>query len=401
MRRLVAAIALLCALALPAGAQALTPAGLQAKLTREMRIVGARGSAYVLDLQSGQPLFAWRADTARPPASVEKLYTTSTALLRLGPDTTFDTEVLTGVPVTPDGTLDGDLWLRGGGDPTLSTLRLDQLARQVAAAGVTSIHGDVVGDGTVFDALRGSFRTGGAADSDMTGALGGLTVNRGYDGYRYAASPALVAAKRFFRSLRRAHIRVLGRAAAGPTDPGASRLALTSSVPLRTLVAETNAPSDNFYAETILKALGARIGNAGTTAAGAAVVRDQLATFGVHPRVTDGSGLSRADRTTPRQVVRLLDRMDGQQVASDFKGSLAVPARTGTLRRRMRGTAAAGRCQAKTGTLRAVSALAGYCPSRDGHTLAFAFLMSSVNVFTAHGVQDRGTAAIAGTTVGG
>src|SRR5439155_24178571 len=108
------------------------------------------GGAYVLDLQTGQPLFSWRADVARPPASVEKLYTTSTALLRLGPNATFDTKVLADVPVTPDGTLDGDLWLRGGGDPTLTTSRLDVLARQLAGDGVTSIHGDVVGDGTIF-----------------------------------------------------------------------------------------------------------------------------------------------------------------------------------------------------------------------------------------------------------
>ena len=75
MRRFAALCALSGALIAPAGAQALAPAGLKAKLTREMRIVGARGSAYVLDLQTGQPLFQWRANTARPPASVEKLYT--------------------------------------------------------------------------------------------------------------------------------------------------------------------------------------------------------------------------------------------------------------------------------------------------------------------------------------
>src|SRR3954454_21441786 len=381
MRRLAAACALFCALIAPSGAQGLAPTGLKAKLTREMRVVGARGGAYVLDLQTGQPLFQWRANTARPPASVEKLYTTSTALLRLGPDATFETKTLSTVPITPDGTLDGDLYLRGDGDPTLTTLRLDQLARQVAAAGVTSIHGDVVGDGTIFDALRGSFRTGGAPDFDMTGALGGLTVNRGYDGSRYASSPALVAARRFFRALRGAHIRVLGRAAAGPADPDADELAVTTSVPLRELIAMTNAPSDNFYAETLLKALGARAGTGGSTASGVAVLREHLASFGVHPRVADGSGLARANRTTPRQVVRLLDRMDGQELASTFKASLAVPARTGTLRRRMRGTPAAGRCKAKTGTLNAVSALAGYCPSLDGHTIAFAFLMSGVSVY--------------------
>src|SRR4051794_38968757 len=129
MRRWAAPLALVVVLVAPSGATALTPVGLQAKLTREMRLMGARGSAYVADLTTGQPLFAWRPDVARPPASVEKLYTTSTALLRLGPDTTFDTEALAAVPVTPDGTLDGDLWLRGGGDPTLTTPRLDDLAR--------------------------------------------------------------------------------------------------------------------------------------------------------------------------------------------------------------------------------------------------------------------------------
>src|SRR3954465_3513700 len=124
MRRIAAVCALLCALSAPSGAQALAPSGLNAKLTREMRVVGARGSAYVLDLQTGAPLFPrgapavpgpqpgqppfqWRPNTARPPASVEKLYTTSTALLRLGPDATFETKTLSGVPITPARTLEG------------------------------------------------------------------------------------------------------------------------------------------------------------------------------------------------------------------------------------------------------------------------------------------------------
>ena len=116
----------------------------------------------------------------------------------------------------------------------------------------------------------------------------------------------------------------------------------------------------------------------------------------MHPRIVDGSGLSRADRTTPRQVVRLLERMHGQEVGPDFEASLPIAGRTGTLQRRMRGTAAAGRCRAKTGTLIGVSALAGDCATTSGHTLAFALLMNRANVGRAHGVQDRMTAAIAG-----
>ena len=109
----------------------------------------------------------------------------------------------------------------------------------------------------------------------------------------------------------------------------------------------------------LLKGLGARFGGRAARPPAPASCAPTLARLGVHPRIADGSGLSRANRTTPRQVVRLLERMHGQEVAGAFEASLAVAGRTGTIRRRMRGTAAAGRCRVKTGTLIDVSALAG------------------------------------------
>jgi D-alanyl-D-alanine carboxypeptidase/D-alanyl-D-alanine-endopeptidase (penicillin-binding protein 4) len=78
-----------------------------------------------------------------------------------------------------------------------------------------------------------------------------------------------------------------------------------------------------------------------------------------------------------------------------FYRSLPLAGRTGTLRKRMRGTAAHGRCRAKTGTLVGVSALAGYCRSANRHRLAFAVLMNRVNVFSARRAQDRIAAALA------
>src|SRR4051794_27053685 len=157
MLRRAAFFALLAVLALPAGASALDTAALQGKLAREMRLAGARGGAYVEDLDAGRTLFAAREDVARPPASVEKLYTTSTALLRLGPQATFATELLTDAEPGPDGVLDGDVWLRGAGDPTLTTSRVAALAGQLSAAGITSVRGGVAGDGSIFDQLPGSF----------------------------------------------------------------------------------------------------------------------------------------------------------------------------------------------------------------------------------------------------
>src|SRR5205823_10750200 len=128
-------------------------------------------------------------------------------------------------------------------------------------------------------------------------------------------------------ALRRREVHVDGRTRVAAAPGGGPTLATISSPPMSELVSLTNRPSDNLYAESLLKALGARFGAGGTTAAGAAVVRDQLASFGLYPRVFDGSGLARADRTTPRQVVGLLERMDRTQVAAVFRRSLPVPGR--------------------------------------------------------------------------
>jgi D-alanyl-D-alanine carboxypeptidase/D-alanyl-D-alanine-endopeptidase (penicillin-binding protein 4) len=81
--------------------------------------------------------------------------------------------------------------------------------------------------------------------------------------------------------------------------------------------------------------------------------------------------------------------------AAAFRDSLAIAGRSGTLRRRMRGTAAAGRCRAKTGTLNSVSALAGYCDTTRGGHVAFAFLMNRVGAAGARQIQDRMTVELA------
>jgi D-alanyl-D-alanine carboxypeptidase/D-alanyl-D-alanine-endopeptidase (penicillin-binding protein 4) len=153
-----------------------------------------------------------------------------------------------------------------------------------------------------------------------------------------------------------------------------------------------NLPSDNFAAETLIKAIGAQMTGVGSTEAGAAVVREQMSQLGIHPTVVDGSGLSRADRTSPQDVVTLLQAMQGEAA---FRGSMAVVGRSGTVGARMRGTVAQDRCSAKTGTLIAVSALAGYCTTTSGTNVAFAFLMNGVNPAAAHVLQDRMTVALA------
>ena len=187
-----------------------------------------------------------------------------------------------------------------------------------------------------------------------------------------------------------------GAARTGPTQAGALLLAEQRSATMAEIARLTNRPSDNFNAETMIKALGEDFGAGGTTRAGAAVVRRTMTGFGLRPRVADGSGLSRSNRTTPRQVVRLLQHMaEDSEAGPAFQTSLAVAGRSGTLESRMRRSVARDRCQAKTGTLNYVSALAGYCQTTSGARVAFAYLMTGVNVYGAHRLQDRMTSALA------
>jgi D-alanyl-D-alanine carboxypeptidase/D-alanyl-D-alanine-endopeptidase (penicillin-binding protein 4) len=224
--------------------------------------------------------------------------------------------------------------------------------------------------------------------TDLGGPLGGLLFDRGLPAkphQRLSARPALVAAQQLAAALRRAHVHVGGRSGEGAAPPGAQPLASVSSPPLATLVRLTLVPSDNFIAELLLKLLGARFGGAGSSAAGAAVVRATIARLGIHPAIADGSGLSRADRTSPRQVVALLQALRGN---ASLRAALPVAGRTGTLALRMRHTAAQGACAAKTGTLSNVSALAGYCRSANGHLLAFAFIENHVFTPRAKKIED-------------
>jgi serine-type D-Ala-D-Ala carboxypeptidase/endopeptidase (penicillin-binding protein 4) len=395
MRSRSLALAIGVLLALPGVAHAISAPTLQTKLAQEMRHAGPYSGVYVRDLDTKRTLFTWRPDVARPPASVEKLYTTSTALMRLGEDAQLDTTVLASSQLDLAGVLDGNLYLRGGGDPTLGTDDLRSLAAQlVAETGLTEVTGRVVGDESAFDALRGP-PSSGYATSGYVGPLGALVVNRGLTGRArpyFQAKPARFAADAFARALREAGVEVAAAGRQGTAPLGALPLAAWHSPTMGSLVRLTNVPSDNFMAETLLKAVAAGDSEPGTTSRGAALVRTTMSGLGLRPRVADGSGLSRSNRTSPRQVVQLLTSMAEDPL---FRASLAVAGRSGTLADRMRSSPARGRCQGKTGTLVSVSSLVGYCRSVGGDTLVFALLMNRVSVYGAHVLQDRMATALA------
>ncbi len=399
-----------CAALGPVAAAVASPRqGLVRTLNSGMRGAGNYSGAYVLDLNTGQTLYSHNARTPRLPASVEKLLTTSSALLKFGAGATLTTSVL-GVGQLSAGTFNGTLYLRGGGDPTFGSATFDHanygtgatvqglVSNLISATGIHAVSGSVVADESAFDSLRGTPATGYSPNGEVEGELSGLAYDRGWansDGTVFFKHPALAGGQQFDTALKAGGVKVPGPASvtAGRTPADAKLLAVVHSPSIARLIALTNTPSDNYFAETLIKDLGAHFGTGGTTAAGAAVVSTEMASvFGIHPRLNDGSGLSRYDRVTPLDMVSLLRQMAGN---ANFTKSLAVAGRTGTLVDEMRGTPAQGRCRGKTGTLHDVSNVVGYCQAQDGHTLAYAFMMNGIVPDYAHPIQDHMQVALA------
>ncbi|MBV9312007.1 MAG: D-alanyl-D-alanine carboxypeptidase/D-alanyl-D-alanine-endopeptidase [Solirubrobacterales bacterium] len=411
MRRAIGGVLGVAALLLGAAAPASSSSsnGLARSLAGEMNSVGGASSALVVDLKTGKVLFSRAARARRMPASVEKIYTTSTALLRFGPNARLGTSVFGVGRRDTGGGWHGTLYLRGGGDPTLGSASYDRaaygtgttmgaIARSLRRSGITSIHGQIVGDETYFDSRRGTPATGFGASAEVEGQLSALDYDRGFadeQGSSFQNRPALFATQRFVGALPAAGVRVAAgtRVFTGHTPSRARRIVRVGSPKLATLIRLTNTPSDNYFAEMLLKGIGARFGAGGSTAAGAGIVRGQIArSFAIHPRLNDGSGLSRSDRTSPQQVVTALRSLVRNR---SFVNSLAVAGRSGTLAAGLNGTPAEGRCRGKTGTLHDVANLVGYCNSRNGHKLVFAFLMNSVDPSAGHSAEDQMAVALA------
>jgi serine-type D-Ala-D-Ala carboxypeptidase/endopeptidase (penicillin-binding protein 4) len=383
-------------------------ADLKSSLTLQMRQAGSHSGAYVKNLTSGEQVFAWRAGVPRVLASNTKLFTSAAALARFGTEGTLGTEVLGAGELDAEGVWRGDLYLRGGGDPTFGSRRfasrsygggatVEELAALMDEAGVERVTGRVYGDESRHDSLRGgpysAFTT-----SIWVGPLSALSFNRGLateSGGGYQSSPPAFAAARLDAALEARGIRVRLKPRAGTTPAGAPVLASVESPPMETLVRLMNKPSDNFFAEMLLKDLAMQAGGVGTTAAGARVAAGFARELGARVRLADGSGLSRRNRASPYRVVRLLAAMTGREEYDAFLGSLAVAGRDGTLKNRMRSGLARSRCVGKTGTLSNVSALSGYCEVLGGDTYAYSILMNGVYTSGARVLQDRMVQAIA------
>jgi D-alanyl-D-alanine carboxypeptidase/D-alanyl-D-alanine-endopeptidase (penicillin-binding protein 4) len=391
-RAALAALVAAAVVAAPAGAEA---APLAKRVKAAVKPLGRGAAVQVTDLRTGRRVVAVRARRSQPLGSTTKLLTAAAALRRLGPDTPLGTTVVATGPIDAAGVLQGDLVLRGGGDPLLGDPQLAALADGIA--GVREITGSVVGDEGLFDTVRTGPSGDGAFDAELGGTLSALAYERGAQapGGPPQPDPARAAAARFDDVLEARGVVIRGVPRAGTAPAGALPLAAAGSRPVKALVAAMLQPSDDWIAEMLAKGLAAKVAPPpATTAAGAAVVRAEAAKLGARVTLVDGSGLDPRDRGTAAGLVSVLRRL---RTSPAFPPTLARPGKPGTLRDRLTSGRARRACRGKTGTLPSggVSALAGYCTGRNRHVYAFAVLVQGRDTGKARAAQDRVARALA------
>ena len=410
----------------------------------------------VKSLDTGRIWYARNARTLMMPASNMKIVTLAAAVRTLGWDHRFKTSIEAIGPIE-DGTLRGNLFVRGSGDPSLNTRNnrgaafIDDVAAALKSAGITSITGAVVADDDAFDdtglgqgwswdylqddyaAPSGALEfneniaklvltpgsPGDAASVTLSPGAGYQLANHATTGEAGSttridigrraseavlditgsipsgASPvsrdvAVVNPTVYFaQSLRNGLVeRGIGVNGGGvdlddvrtAIEPGTRRVLFEAqSPPLSEIATVMMKVSQNLYAETLLKAVGAATSGSGTAEAGRDAAREIFAGWNVPGTYVqaDGSGLSRYDYVTAEMLVAILEHFHADQA---FIATLPIAGKDGTVSTRMRATRAEANAVAKTGSISNVRALSGYVKTRDGETLAFSVLANNFTV---------------------
>lgn len=428
----------------------------------DLELAGALLSIDVVDVATGDRIASINPEIAAIPASTQKLLTTAVAMDVLGPNHRFITRLVTTGEIK-NGVLQGDLYLIGGGDPSLGSPYLDGvpglnalLDRWLAAvkkSGITKINGRVIGDASYWSTDGaapgwpwsdiGNYYGAGAfglnihenfyfldflqrtrvgstppiqrtrpevPGLELTNELRSGPKDSGDQAYVYGApfnynnyvrgtipvgtkrftikgalpDPPLFAAQALCRHLEAGGI-VVSLAAESDRTLGSGRyqagqiIDVYESPSLATLVDRTNLRSNNLYAEALLREVNKARGKEAFELSSGEVLIDWLTEQGLPTtavRLEDGSGLATRNFFPAKLMTAFLVKQADQK---RWRASIPVAGRSGSMKGFLKGTGSEGRLAAKSGSLGAVRAYAGYATRRDGRELAFAVM---VNNFT-------------------
>lgn len=368
---------------------------LKSVLSRDY-IVNSNYSVSVYSIDRKQWIFNVNENNPLTPASITKLFTTFTALYNFGKSSNIKTEIWYEDNDIDDKVINQNLYIVGYGDCLFSQKDIDTLFFIVKKAGIKEIKGDILFDLSQFDDETSRFKYSG--DADMVANVGTICP------FSISRKTGEQARKLVLQAIQKAGIEFTGEfgECERPFYSGAKKLQVLTRFerPLTELVNITNKNSDNYFAEHLFKlnATKNKIYDKDYDNS-----RDLLfATLNKldidckNCDINDGSGLSRRNRLTSKAIVQLLVKANELDINEEFFNSLAVAGKDGTLRKRMQMSSAENYVNAKTGTLRNASGLAGYVTSVDGERFAFAFLFNGYNVSNYKRTEDELAELLAG-----
>lgn len=321
----------------------------------------------VYDLTADSAIYCHNERQLLRPASTMKVVTAIAAIDRLGGSFQFKT-TLSYTGAIEDGVLNGDVYLVGGFDPRFNSDDMGSFVDGIRRMGIDTIRGRIVADKSMKDAdMLGE----GWCWDDDNPVLSPLLISR-----------RDVFVKRFVDRLRDEGVVVEADTVAG-RQPGVAYEVGTRTHTIDQVLMPMMKESDNLCAEALFYQLGASTGAHPATARDArTVVRRLVEKVGLRPsdyRIADGSGLSLYNYVTAELEVMLLRyAYQNTNIYMHLLPSLPVAGEDGTLRRRMRGTFTSGNVKAKTGSVTAISSLAGYCTAANGHVLCFAIINQGI-----------------------
>ncbi|MEA3274509.1 MAG: D-alanyl-D-alanine carboxypeptidase/D-alanyl-D-alanine-endopeptidase, partial [Pseudomonadota bacterium] len=431
-----------------------------AKQIRRHEISPADVSLYVHAVAEPRPRLAFNAEIPRNPASTIKLLTTEAALDMLGPGYVWKTKAFIDGTLR-DGRLDGNLFLKGYGDPNISPEDFWRFLWGIRERGVETVGGDVILDNSYFEppaAKRGDFD--GAANRAYNALPSALSINRqttrihmvqvgsgaeirvftdpplanidvqnriklvqapckskyhkpalrvvedggqatlklsgtfaskcGEASYpRLLLDPAAHAGNSFAALWREMGGRVEGVVREGTRSKAARLLHTMDSPPLEEVVRAINKRSDNLMSRTLFLTLGAkRIGAPGSLPKARQAVTDWLNARGLEiPGLVmdNGSGLSRNARISAEGMGRLLGYAYASPTMPELLSSLSIAGVDGTMRKRFKKGALAGRAHIKTGTIKGATGIAGYVLDKAGRRWIVVSLINNPRLQTWRG----------------